>query len=288
MTICALDLHGFGVTTNCPAAPLQAMGADHETLKTSPAKTTVRELVFEGVNKLPAIAMEEIASAAKNVVYDHDPDWLADLSERVRNSWREYGYFDVCVTARSVPISTHSDSIDVAVSMHVDEGEQYRLGDISFVNAKQYSVDSLRSLFSLNTNDIFNPRLVQQGLDKLRQRYGSQGFINFTAVPEIATDKQQRLIFLMIDVSEGPQFHIAEIAIKEDDHGLINKALHESKIEMGEVFSTERWEKFRNKVKSLLPSLDPEDLVTYHVDADTATVSLAIDGTALKSRFNIP
>src|SRR5437763_5274341 len=194
---------------------------ESESVPNDPAQQLkIQQLHFEGVNKLPVAEMEEIASGLKKRVYGKDDNWLDDLTERVQDEWQAHGYFQVRVKAQFRELVSSSPSKNVAVIMHVDEGEQFRLKEIRFSNGKKFQPSRMRSLFRIKGKDVFDTHLIQHGLGELRKLYNSQGFLNFTSAPEIEINEKERLISLVVDLWEGPQCHIAENTIRGDDQGL--------------------------------------------------------------------
>jgi hypothetical protein len=69
----------------------------------------------------------------------------SDVSDQIREIYQWYGYFQAVadVDVKKTGIDTYS------VTARVQEGPQYRLGDISFSNIKAFSPAELRACFSL-------------------------------------------------------------------------------------------------------------------------------------------
>jgi outer membrane protein assembly factor BamA len=69
-------------------------------------------------------------------------------------------------------LSSSPVSQQIAVSVRVDEGRQYRLEKITFKGNKEISnPQALRSLFRLKDGDVFARDAVSQGLETLRFAY---------------------------------------------------------------------------------------------------------------------
>ncbi len=95
----------------------------------------------------------------------------------------------------------------IAVSLQVHEGQQYRLGGITFKNNRAIrSEQVLRSLFAIKDGDVFNVAQVSEGLEKLNAAYRQFGYINFTSVPDTRFNEEDQTISLDVDLDEGKQF----------------------------------------------------------------------------------
>lgn len=248
---------------NCSVSWLIDSGDD---IPQDPAKRViVQEVLFDGVNKLPISELEGIATQLKSHPYNKDSGWLDDLNNVVHDAWERHGYFKVAVRSRFQELSANSPSLTVAVTMHIDEGEQYRLQDILFVNNQQFDSGQLRELFSISAGDLFNTHTIQEGLEKLRKLYGTRGFINLTAAPQVQVDETSGLISLTIDLEEGQQFRISEVTIKGDE-GELKRFLRKRKVEPGQVFDG-------SFTEYMLISANVE----RKIDEKNATVALSIE-----------
>ena len=155
----------------------------------------------------------------------YDATKLEEDTERVRAEYQNRGYFKMNVPGDAkteihdtghkgfhIPLLQGGAGKAVDITMPVDEGEQYRLGKITFKNNKAISnVAALRSLFPLKDGDIFSREKIAKGLENLRKAYGEYGFINFTPVPNTTFDDEKKLAYLEIDVDEGKSFSVRRI-----------------------------------------------------------------------------
>ena len=75
--------------------------------------------------------------------------------------------------------------------MPVEEGERYRLKAVIFSGNKTVTnVDLLRRAIPMKDGDIFNTKLMRDGIKNLHDLYGALGFINFTPVPDTEIDDE--------------------------------------------------------------------------------------------------
>src|SRR4051794_3319251 len=110
---------------------------------------------------------------------------LVEIAERVRFAFQQVGYFKVVVhdpVFTVVDKGAHPEVVDVSVS--VDEGQIYRLKDITFGSTGVFTPPELRSQFPIADGDVFDRSKIGQGLAGIRHLYLSKGYAKFTAVPE--------------------------------------------------------------------------------------------------------
>lgn len=236
----------------------------------------VRDVRFEGVITLAVTDQNEIASKLMAEVEENTPDrWLHEMEEKVQAEWQHYGFFKVRVTAESRELSSNSGEKDVALTFQIDEGKQYRLGEMRFRNSTQFSDVQLRQLFPISQGEIFDTKKIGDGLEAVRKAYGAIGFINFTMVPEQTVDEQNALVSVDFDSDEGKQFHFGKVEILGLNQELAQQLLREYKLEPGDVFNSRRLDEFaRNE------GFRAEDQVERWLDEKSGTVCLVVDARA--------
>ncbi|HZQ90327.1 MAG TPA: outer membrane protein assembly factor BamA [Terriglobales bacterium] len=182
-----------------------------------------------------------------------DATKLSEDAERVRMAYQDRGYFKALVQEpttkirdtgggfRIWPFGGKGKAVDITVP--VEEGERFRLGQITFKNNKAVTnTAGLRKLFQLKDGDVFNRTAIAKGLDNLRKAYGELGYINFTSVPNTEIDDDKRLINLEIDVDEGKQYSVRRIEFKGNTTTRDKVIRRELALEEGQVYNSRAWE----------------------------------------------
>jgi outer membrane protein assembly factor BamA len=100
------------------------------------------------------------------------------------------------------------------VTVKVQQGAQYRLGEIHFREATIFPATRLRNLFSVRSGQIFNEGKMELGLEDLRKLYETKGYVNLAAVPETSIDESRRTIDLFIDVDEGKPYNFGQLRLE--------------------------------------------------------------------------
>ncbi len=244
--------------------------------------TRIEAVSFEGDIHLPVPAQEQIAKALQKPNDGSDAK-LSELqkfvSQYARVKWQEHGYFKAKVkSVQADLLSSSPDQQVAAVTIYIEEGPLYRLGDITFKNATVFSPEQMRALFPFQAGDVFNTDNLRRGLDGLRDLYGTQGYINFTSVPDSQIEEANRRISLMIDVDEGKQFRVSSTKIVGLEHGLARTLLQRWPIQPGDVYNTSLVEQFFQENAALLPAgANLEFQISRKLDEQHSTVALILD-----------
>jgi outer membrane protein insertion porin family len=165
----------------------------------------------------------------------------------------------------------------IALSVHVDEGMQYKLGAIKFNHHKAIGDASvLRLLFPIRDGDIFSRQLVATGLENLQKAYGELSFINFTAVPNTKFDDERKLVYLDIDLDEGKQFFFSSVNVLGVNERVQQELSKDFPI--GQAYNWRAIELFLVRHSSILKfAHDDPTHIDRRLDEQAGTVAITFD-----------
>jgi outer membrane protein assembly factor BamA len=236
----------------------------------------IAELSFEGDLHLAIADQDQIATSLKERTYSGEPDGVAsEVEERVRRAWQDHGYFKVEAHGDASVLTSSPASERIAVTVQLDEGQQYRLENIRFKGNREISnVNALRSLFPIKDGDIFSREEVAKGLDNLRFAYRQMGHINFTSIPNTQFNDERQTISLGIDVDEGKKFIVSNVSIL----GLDDHVLEDSLLKPGKVYDQRLVDLFWQEHASSLPTdASPDSRIHLQLDERAGTVAITFD-----------
>jgi len=238
----------------------------------------VAEVRFEGGLLLPTEDQEEIAASIKQRTYEGTLDEVtSEVLERVKAGWQNRGYFKVDVNGETKALTSSPAGARIELTIHVNEGRQYRLGKITFKNNIVFADSSvLRDLFPLLEGDLFDRDKIGHGLDALRRAYAEAGYINFTSIPDTKFDDENKLADLEINLDEGKQFFISAISIVGSDERVLRDASKDLPFQPGNVYNQRLWELFLLQHASLLYR-DRDRNEDLRLDEQAGTVAITFD-----------
>lgn len=223
----------------------------------------------------------------------YDATKLDEDTERVRQEFQNRGYFKVVVNEPKtnihdtghkgfhVPLLQAGPGKAVDITMPVEEGDKYRLGEITFKGNKALAnTQALRALFPIKDGDVFDRSKIGKGLEALGKAYGQYGYINFTSVPDTRFDEDKKLIFIDIDVDEGKQFYVRRIEFEGNTTTRDKVIRREIVLEEGQVYNQQLWELSIQRLNQLgfFDNLKPDDpsVTERHLDEKNGTVDLLL------------
>lgn len=205
-----------------PASIEDALSMDAVDLKfviSEHSKVLVKGIFFSGVNKISA---DEL----KSVIETQEGGWFSFLTGsgtykeetfqkdmmRITQYYRERGFIKAKVGIPSLKLTP--DKSFLYIFIPVEEGEQYRLGEVKISGDLIVPHEEIRKLISLKEGDIFNTtQFFARDLEAVAVLYKDMGFayVNIET-PYQEHDKEKRLDIELI-IEKGPVCRFEKIEI---------------------------------------------------------------------------
>jgi outer membrane protein insertion porin family len=138
------------------------------------------------------------------------------------------------------------DARGLVLTIKVDEGLLYRLGEIKIEGAEAVAPEKVRAILNLRQGDIANGEDIGKWLfDDLKRVYGEIGYIEYTAEPEpefkVANGSNEGIVNFTVTIEEGRQFRLQ--SIKFHGSSLAENELRGlSRIRAGDIFNQRLFE----------------------------------------------
>ena len=231
----------------------------------------IEDVTIDGAPDLEQTIRKEINDWMENNGPEGDSVSIQALEETVKKVLQDNGYFNAKVTAQPQILENDLEKDDVALHFEVAGGLQYRLRDIQFSNVSVFPPEKLRAEFAIQDGEPFNMSKIRRGLETLTVLYGSQGFINFTADPNIEVNNEDQSLSLDIKCEENNQFRVGTVQALGFDPEVSHHNL-KIKLKPGDIFNNDLINEFYKDNKSILP---PD----VHPSGDTYVKQNPLDNT---------
>jgi hypothetical protein len=260
-----------------------AMGLGGRAVETPrPPRIIVDEVKFDAPTVIPGELQSELTELIKKTRTRALPGWSEELEEVVvRGALQDQGYFRVEAHGEVQITKNGSDFQHVSITLHVEHGIQYRLGELSFRPVQPgeklvFPPEELRELIPLAEGDLFNVQKIKEGLDALKKHYGANGYIDFVAAPGTEPDDANQRVDLIMQLDQQKQFRTGKVKVLSADPGM--QTLLESAIKPGDVYNSEAIEKFFEENRDVLPpDSSPDDIQLENRNVKTSVVDLAFN-----------
>lgn len=128
----------------------------------------------------------------------------------------------------------------------VEEGSQFRTGDITFTGNTVFDSPTLeRSFKDLEKGEIFNRGLLRTGIEAAQAEYGDQGYIYASLGPVFDVDDPNKVVNLKIQVEENGQFYVNRMEFTGNNYTRDKVIRREMLLQEGDLL---RVSKFRESI----------------------------------------
>jgi outer membrane protein insertion porin family len=125
------------------------------------------------------------------------------------------------------------------IEIPVSEGDQYRVGEISFKGMTVFKEEYIRPLFKMQPGDVYKESRFQKTYDKLRDAYGTQGYFQWTVGTQRKPDPARKVVDVTVNMDEDKRYYVGKINFTGNDSTRDKVIRREVYMNEGDVFNTE-------------------------------------------------
>jgi outer membrane protein insertion porin family len=164
----------------------------------------------------------------------------------------------------------------VDVMLSITPGIQYKLSGWEWSGNKAIPTDALQPLLHAKTGQPANTVQLEDDLRMVQQLYGTRGYVTAAIKANAAYDQAAQSVSYHLEVTEGPLFHMGELAFRGIDNNLEARLRAAWKLRPGDVYDASYLKEFLPKARKLLPpTIDWE--VSSHVTAIAKDKTVDVD-----------
>ncbi len=257
-------------------------------------KIRISEIDFEGntvfSDRLLKLSMRKtkesgpIARVFKKDVYK--PATLEEDLEKVRKRYKKAGYKNVVIGDPKAEVkATRPDATDpdkqrrrLVVTVPLEEGNRWRLGEIRVEGAEKFEPDLLRAQFPKPNGGWLRSTIIEEGVETINNVYQNSGHIYArvdTEIEEVTEDTAD----LVVKVTEGDRYTVGRIEF-EGNRKTRDKVLRRSMgLQESMVMNSGALKNSLLRIRQLeYFTVDDNDPVQIDVDNEDKTVDLTVKG----------
>lgn len=169
--------------------------------------------------------------------------------ELLRSFYRNRGYLDVRVDEGGV-ILDYKKKRNLYITIEVDEGELYFLGDLSVENATIFTSKELLNAVRVSTNDPFSPEAIDRAATAVRDFYTSRGYLGTNVRVERVPNMKTRAIDIVFKIRESEKFYVESVNVEGNTITKTRVIIRELALKPGDVFDLRRMQTSENRLKN--------------------------------------
>jgi len=193
--------------------------------------------------------------------------------ERLRSRYLDAGFLNFDVDSTQVTLTP--DRRDIYITINIDEGEQFRIGEVDLAGDLVVPAQELRELVEVKPGEIFSRRRVVDSAERITRRLGVEGFAfaNVNPIPEV--DEQNREVALTFFVDPGPRVYVRRINISGNTRTQETVYRRELRQMEGAWYNGDQVDRSRTRLQRL-PFVESVSLETRRVPGTDDQVDLDI------------
>jgi outer membrane protein insertion porin family len=174
----------------------------------------------------------------------YNEDAFADDAQAIVEHYRNHGYIEAQVGTpelRMLDVSPDGATRWVQLRVGVNEGRRFEVGAFTIAGNSVVRGEALLPLFKLKAGEIYDEQRIRKGLERARELYGSGGYFEFTAYPDLKPRDQAATptVDVTLRVTEGKQYFVGRIEFAGNTHTRDSVIRRELGLVEGGVFNTE-------------------------------------------------
>ena len=193
------------------------------------------------------------------------PSQMDEDKEAIRNLYQNKGFADMRVTDVQTTPLPKGNGVDLVIS--ISEGTQYRVNKLSIDGATIVPPADLVRYLKMSTGSLYTPDGMGADLKKIRDYYGSRGYVDMVAQPQI-TPAGQGQIDLTYRIDEGVQSYVNLINVQGNTKTKDKVIRRELAVQPGGVFDTTLVDVSKTRLMNL----------NYFSKVDTVPVDTLVPG----------
>ena len=248
------------------------------------------EVRFEGNKNFSSQELESkirgYLAAYESTGDEYDADRFEFALQRLLNFVRSRGFLQATFGEPTREI----DARGVVLTVAVDEGVVYRLGEIRIKGAEAIAPVRVREMLDLKQGDVADGQKLGKWLfEDLKKHYGELGFIEYTGEIEpqfkaATKTANEGVVDLRVSIEEGRRFRVRTIKF----HGNLltdEELLRLMRICAGDVFNERLFEESIGELNKLglFESIDKDKDTSFTTDEEEGLVDIVIKLNALNS-----
>ncbi len=211
-------------------------------------KIKIKNITFKGNNALSASKLRGIMKNTRRRFPGRfwkgskyiDDKYQEDL-ESILDKYSRLGYRDARIIDDKL---TWNDDNTINLEIELEEGRQYRFGDIIYVGNKKYTDEQLNKILKIQKGDLYNGSVLKERIsgdgtptsEDIQTLYQDSGFL-FSSVNAVETKVVNDSITVEIRIREDEQATIKKVTVVGNDKTNDHVIFRELRVKPGDLFS---------------------------------------------------
>ena len=216
-------------------------------------KGHVQKILFKGNQRIKRSELKKVMATKEwnflsflTKVGVLDEDILKNDAQLLTAYYVDHGYIDVKI---SDPKVDFSDPKRIRIEVEIEEGPQYRFGDIDFAGDVLTTKEDLFRTISIRRNDVFSNTAIRKDIGTLTAAFADQGYAYVEISPDTPIDRANLLANPTFNIDKKKQVRFERIQITGNSKTRDKVVRRELRVAEGELYSVTGLNESRSRLK---------------------------------------
>jgi outer membrane protein insertion porin family len=192
-------------------------------------------------------------------------DELREDLETIRNLYYNKGYIQVQVDEPVIEPKTYTERVswfssktrtitkkdELVVRINIKEGEQFRVGSLTFKGNASIATSELENEAKLKRGDVFSREVLRQDVARIMDRYDGIAKPFASVVPLFNVDPDKKTVAINIEIQEGGEVRIGRINISGNSKTRDKVIRREMRLDEGDLYSKKALKRSYDRINNL-------------------------------------
>lgn len=180
----------------------------------------------------------------------YDPNRINFDKELLRRYYLQNGYADFQVLSAQAELTP--DRTQFFITFTLEEGPRYKLGDVSLnTDLRDLKAEDLQGIVKLDSGEWYDSTAIDEAVDALTTEVGNQGYAFVNVKPRADRNREDRVIDVSFDVTEGARVFVERINITGNVRTLDRVVRREFRVVEGDAFNASKVRRSITRIEDL-------------------------------------
>lgn len=169
--------------------------------------------------------------------------------DRIRAYYLDNGFLDIAVEDPEIQVDARRKKLRIII--RVQEGLQYRIGELSIKGNRLLTEPEVRGLIKSRVGGIFSRETLQGDVVAVTDRYAERGYLFADVAPVTDIQRTETRVNISLEITEGRQAYLNRIEITGNVRTRDKVIRREIRLVEGDVFNSALLQQSRRNLQNL-------------------------------------
>ncbi len=216
-------------------------------------KGRIKKIIFKGNKNIKSSDLKKAMMTKQWNIFSIltktgilDEDILKNDIQLLSAYYYDHGFLDVKISEPKINLK---DPRRIEIEIEIDEGRQYRIGDIDFKGDVLTTKEDLFKVLKIKRGDIYRTSVIREEINKLTEIFANKGYAYVEITPETLTDSKNLRVNITFDIEKKKQVYFEKIQITGNTKTRDKVVRRELQVSEGELYHATGLKRSQERLK---------------------------------------